>query len=99
MNDRMKSHRERISRRTMLRGAGVVMALPWLESIPVFGADTASAMPTVKAAAAAIPKRFAALFMANGINANHWWAKGSGPSMELGKSLAPMEKLKTKMNY
>ena len=27
-----------ISRRTLLRGAGVAMALPWLESIPVWGA-------------------------------------------------------------
>ena len=30
--------RHRISRRTFLRGVGVTMALPWLESIPVWGA-------------------------------------------------------------
>ena len=28
--------------RTFLRGAGVVMALPWLESLPVWGADSAA---------------------------------------------------------
>ena len=27
-----------VSRRSVLRGAGVVMALPWLESLRVFGA-------------------------------------------------------------
>jgi hypothetical protein len=71
------------------------MALPWLESIPVWGSETLlkTGMP------AACPKRFAALFMANGVNANHWWAKGSGKDMELSKSLAPMEPLKHKMNF
>ena len=29
------------------------------------------------------PQRLAALFMANGVNAEHWWAKGSGDQMEL----------------
>src|SRR6476661_4003920 len=37
--------------------------------------------------------------MGCGINADHWWAKGSGAAMELGKSLAPMEPLKAKMNF
>jgi hypothetical protein len=46
-----------------------------------------------------MPKRFAALFWGNGVNGNHWWAKGSGKSMELSKSLAPMEPLKAKMNF
>src|SRR5206468_10089503 len=41
----------------------------------------------------------AALFMGNGINSKHWWAKGSGADMELGKSLQPLAALKTKMNF
>ena len=32
-----ESNRRQISRRTMLRGLGISMALPWLESIPVWG--------------------------------------------------------------
>ena len=44
------------------------------------------------------PKRFAALFMGNGINANHWWAKGAGAEMELGKSLEPLAPFRRKMN-
>ncbi len=84
----------RVSRRTILQGAGVAMGLPWLESLPVWGqpAEAASEMP-------AAPQRFAALFMACGVNANHWWAKGEGAAMELGKSLQPLAPLKQKMNY
>ncbi len=78
----------RVTRRTLLRGAGVAMALPWLESLPVWGA--------VRQAS---PQRFAALFMANGINPNQWWAKGSGADMKLGKCLEPLEPFKAKMNF
>ena len=81
----------RISRRTVLRGVGVTMALPWLESLPVWASPTA-------AGEGPFPRRFAVLFMGNGINGNHWWAKGSGAAMKLGKSLAPLEPLKAKIN-
>ena len=84
----------RISRRTILQGVGATMALPWLESVPVWGVETSVAGETP-----VTPKRFAALFMACGVNPDHWWAKGSGNEMELSKSLGPMEDLKTKMNY
>lgn len=81
-----------ISRRTVLRGVGVTMALPWLESLPAWGGQAASGTP------GPFPKRFAVLFMGNGINGNHWWAKGSGAEMKLSKSLAPLEPLKKKIN-
>ena len=87
-----------VSRRTFLRGVGVSMALPWLESLPAWGAAPASSLAS-GAAKAAFPQRFAVLFMGNGINGNHWWAKGAGADMKLGKSLAPMEPFKTKLNY
>src|SRR5258708_2427635 len=74
------------SRRIFLRGAGVTMALPWLESVPVWGATTAP------------PKRFAVFFMGNGINGNHWWSKGAGADMKLSKSLEPLEPVKRKIN-
>jgi Protein of unknown function (DUF1552) len=85
----MTPDRERINRRTMLRGAGVAMALPWLESIPVWGGEPASPVP---------PRRFAALFMGNGISPPHWSAKGSGSSMELSKSLQPLSPFKDRLN-
>src|SRR4051812_24026062 len=91
-------NRAAVSRRTFLRGAGVAMALPWLESVPVWGAEPVAAGAS-SSAAIAYPQRFAAIFMGCGINANHWSAKGSGDKMELSKSLEPMEKLKAKMNF
>jgi hypothetical protein len=80
-----------ISRRTLLKGVGVTMALPWLESLPVRGDEAAGKPP-------APPKRFAALFMGNGVNPKHWWAKGAGADMELGKSLQPLAALRPRLN-
>jgi Protein of unknown function (DUF1552) len=88
---------ERISRRVILRGAGVAMALPWLESLPVWGAETESPA-TAAGSATGLPKRFAVMFMGNGINGNHWWAKGQGDEMKLGKTLEPLEPVKKKIN-
>ena len=87
----MTPDRERINRRTMLRGAGVAMALPWLESIPVWGGEAGRRR-------AAFPRRFAALFMGNGISPHHWWAKGSGSAMELSKSLQPLAPFADRLN-
>src|SRR4051794_10372000 len=86
---RTKRLADRISRRTILRGAGVAMALPWLESLPAFADST---MP------GNFPKRFAVLFMGNGVNEDHWTAEGSGAEMKLGKTLEPLEPLKGKIN-
>src|SRR4051812_26421030 len=89
----MTREQVRIDRRTVLKGVGVAMALPWLESLPVWGDDTVS-----NESATHLPKRFAALFMGNGINSKHWWAKGSGAEMELSRSLEPLAPVKTKLN-
>ena len=82
-----------ISRRTLLHGAGCTMGLPWMECMAVRAGATSTAV-----SAAASPRRFATLFMANGINPDHWWAKGSGEEMELSQSLQPLRPLKTKLN-
>ena len=80
---------QKITRRRVLAGAGVTMALPWLESSPVFAGPTSPA---------SFPKRFGVLFMGNGVNEDHWGAEGSGAGMTLGKTLAPLEPLKHKIN-
>jgi len=97
LNPVERTPRPQTSRRAFLRGVGVTMALPWLESLPAWGAAPAT-NATVDAAAGAFPKRFAVLFMGNGINGNHWWAKGAGAGMTLGKSLQPLDPLKQKIN-
>lgn len=87
-----------VQRRIVLQGAGVAMSLPWLESLPVWGMKPVADAEETETGSPAVPQRFAALFMACGINSEHWWARGSGAEMELSRSLAPMESLKSKMN-
>ena len=77
-----------LTRRTLLRGVGCTLALPWLEAMPLAAAESP----------AAPPKRFAALFMGNGISPKNWWAKGVGPDMELSKSLEPLAPLRSRLN-
>lgn len=77
------------SRRAVLRGAGVTMALPLLDSLP--GATTAGG-------GGEFPKRFGVLFMGNGINADYWSAEGAGADMQLSRTLAVLEPLKHKVN-
>jgi hypothetical protein len=81
------------SRRTFLRGVGVSMALPWLESLRVWG-DT-----TPGAGASQPPVRFACLFAGNGFHSREWWAKGEGANMELGKVLEPVAPFRQKMLF
>ena len=83
-----------LSRRTMLRGLGVSMALPWMESLRVWG-DEISA----KNKASQAPTRMAILFAGCGFHKNEWWAKGEGKSMELGKVLAPLNDFREQMVF
>src|SRR5437588_7338025 len=83
----------RMTRRTVLRGLGVTMALPWLESVPVWGDEPA------RGKASEAPVRLAVLFSGNGFHSREWWAKGSGKGMELGKVLAPLHPHREKMVF
>ncbi len=78
----------------MLRGLGVSMALPWLESLPLW-ADTT--LP--KKAANQPPVRLAVMFSGNGFHSKEWWAKGAGRDMELGKVLEPLASHREKMVF
>jgi hypothetical protein len=82
-----------LSRRTFLRGLGVTVALPWLESIPVWGDDKP------KGRSSEPPVRFACLFSGNGFHSQEWWAKGEGARMELGKVLEPLRPFREKMLF
>ena len=83
-----------ISRRTMLRGLGVTMALPWMESVRVWG-DTRKAAKQASEA----PVRMGILFAGCGFHSKEWWAKGEGKAMELGKVLAPLKDFREKMVF
>jgi len=82
------------SRRTMLRGLGVSMALPWLESIRVWGDEPASKDKSSEA-----PLRLAVFFAGNGFHSREWWAKGAGAAMELGQVLAPLAPHREKLLF
>ncbi len=80
----------KLSRRVLLKGLGFTVALPWLESM--------NAMAVAPTAAKKTPKRFACLFIGDGISPPHWWAKGQGAQMELGSSLESLAPFKEKLN-
>jgi hypothetical protein len=83
-----------LSRRAMLRGLGVTMALPWLESLPVWGDE-----PRAQQAGSHAPVRLAVLFSGNGFHSREWWAKGEGKNMQLGKVLAPLNDFREQMLF
>ncbi|MBL8176443.1 MAG: DUF1552 domain-containing protein [Bryobacterales bacterium] len=71
-----------ITRRTVLRGAGVALGLPWLEA--------ASTTPRH-------PVRMAALYMPNGVNVPAWTPQGQGRDFQLSPTLQPLAPLKDKI--
>ena len=83
MNTRSSSYH--MSRRHFLRGVGVALALPWLESMPLYGQIAGAATK-----AATPPLRLGIVYFSNGVEPIHWWAKGSGAAMELGPALSTM---------
>jgi hypothetical protein len=72
------------SRRHFLRGVGVALALPWMESLPLLGQSAAAVKANTP------PLRLGIVFFSNGVEPIHWWAKGSGADMQIGPGLLPM---------
>src|SRR5436305_5769179 len=88
----MNTHK--LTRRTFLRGVGVTMALPWMESLTVWGDEPRATKPASEA-----PVRLAVLFAGNGFHSKEWWAKGEGKNMELGKVLEPLLPVREKLLF
>ena len=86
----MNTHR--FTRRAFLRGMGVSMALPWMESFRVWGDEP-------RGEASEAPVRLAVMFSGNGFHSREWWAKGEGKEMTLGKVLAPLTDFREKMLF
>ncbi len=76
----MKRHTP-LSRRTLLRGAGMALGLPWLEAM----AATPNAAP---------PVRFAAMYMPNGVREDMWTPAETGRNFSLTPTLEPLADLK-----
>ena len=90
----MNTRSHTFSRRTFLRGTGVTMALPWLESFNVWGDEPKTNRPASEA-----PVRLCVTFSGNGFHSKEWWAKGDGKAMELGRVLEPLAAYREKMLF
>ena len=71
-----------MNRRTMLRGMGAALALPWMESFAAAaGAATAASKP---------PVRMCYWYVPNGVHLPTWFPKHEGPLVDLPESLKPL---------
>ena len=74
--------RKHLSRRTLLRGLGTSIALPFLDAMsPAFAGTLGRA---------ATPTRLAFLYVPNGIIMNDWTPATEGPDFELSRILRPL---------
>src|ERR1043166_8725377 len=80
----MIGNRTPLSRRTILRGAGASLALPWLEAM----------LPRRASAAASAPVRMAFLYMPNGTREDMWTPEGEGREFKMSPTLEPLADLK-----
>jgi hypothetical protein len=69
-----------LSRRTVLRGLGVSLALPLLDSM-------VPALTAVSQTAAAPVRRLGVFYVPNGMSMPYWWPKTEGPFQELPPTL------------
>ncbi len=88
------SFAEKLSRRTVLRGLGAGMALPWLEAMGPIAAWGATGERGAKTA----PNRMAFLYVPNGANMEDWTPSYDGPIGDLPKILAELKDYKSDFN-
>ena len=86
MSQSILNRRTPLSRRTLLRGAGAALALPWLEGMvqPLRASESQPLHPI----------RLAALFVPNGVHQGKWTPEGEGREFELSPTLEPLSDLK-----
>lgn len=77
-----------MTRRTILRGAGVALGVPWLEAAPAKTGVKGPVKP---------PVRMAFLYMPNGVNVAAWTPQGTGRDYQLSPTLSPLAELKDKV--
>lgn len=81
-----------ISRRTILRGLGVAVSLPWLEAMGpavTWGADVTPGQ--------AAPNRLAVLYVPNGKNMADWTPQDEGSQFDLPAILSPLSGVKDRL--
>ena len=79
-----------LSRRTVLRGLGTMMALPLLDSM-------VPALSALAGTAAAPVRRFGVFYVPNGMSMPYWWPKSEGPIAQMPATLQSLEALKDRV--
>jgi len=79
---------EKMSRRTVLKGAGAALALPWLEAMGPIGAWADTTAPN------RAPNRMAFVYVPNGIHMTEWTPTADGAGYTLPATLEPLRELR-----
>lgn len=86
------------TRRTFLRGLGVSMALPFLQSLAPRGlASSIGASPAGSTIAGKAPVRMAFIYVPNGVNVAEWTPKQTGADFDLPFTLDPLKAHKNEL--
>jgi hypothetical protein len=79
-----------VNRRHFLRGLGVCLALPALDSMLPVRALAANSISPLATTPTGAPLRMAFLYVPNGVNRKMWRPTGTGTEYQLGPSLEPL---------
>jgi hypothetical protein len=83
-----------VNRRRFLRGLGVTMALPALESLLPRAAASVVAPNPLATTPTGAPLRMAFMYFPNGAIQDAWWPSGEGKDFTLAKTMTPLEQVK-----
>lgn len=86
----------KLGRRALLRGAGMMLGLPLLESMTPAAKSVFASVPD--GATATPPVRMACMFFPNGAIMPKWQCEGEGDSWNLSPTLDPLKAFKSKIN-
>jgi Protein of unknown function (DUF1552) len=84
--------KKHLSRRTFLQGAGVTIALPFLESM------VPAATPLAQTAASGSKTRFGAIYFPHGATMYKWTPEGEGTKWEFSEILEPLKPYRDRIN-
>ena len=97
--ERAAQQRDSFNRRAFLRGAGICLALPALESLLQGRAlaavgDASAKTGGLATTATGAPLRTAYVYFPNGAIQPNWWPSGTGANFKLNATLQPLESLR-----
>jgi Protein of unknown function (DUF1552) len=98
-SSRAADRRAAFSRRTLLRGAGAAVALPFFDSLGLgrLLADETPATARLAQTASGAPLRTAFVYFPNGAIPAHWWPERTGTDFNWTRTLKPLEAHKNQL--